>query len=586
MKSKGFLLRTILPGLLLTAPLSLSAKDIFVGGPRKPGHARPPIRINVTPASAPYTPAQIRHVYGFDQLTADGSGQKIAIVDAYGNGSIQTDLNTFCAQFGLASTTIQILGPNATVDTGWALETALDVEWAHVIAPNATIILSVAPTASLGDLLNAVNAAVNAGADVVSMSWGTTEFSGESTYDPYFQAPSVTFVASSGDNGELNTKPEVEWPAVSPYVIGVGGTTLSIDSSANRISEVAWASGGGGLSSYYSRPSWQNSWSGYSTRGVPDVSYNADPNSGVYVYDAANGGWYEVGGTSAGAPQWAGAIALANQSRSTGVAGNPDVYTAGGTAPAINSANIFDVTSGSNGSDTDDQAVTGYDLVTGLGSPVATGLVPALVALAPLSPDFSISLTPASQAVTPGGATSYTVNIGSLAGFSGAVSLTVSGLPTDATVSLTANPVTAPGTSTLSITAGASTGTFTITVTGTSGSLTHTATATLIIGNPDFSIAASPASASVRHGKSTSYTVTVTPSGGFTGTVGLNATVSPAVSGGPRLSFNPQQITGGSGTSRLSVSTSQSTPRTTYTITITGTSGSTQHSASVSLQVY
>src|SRR5262249_32957068 len=148
----------------------------------------------------------------------------------------------------------------------------------HAIATNATIILSVAPTPSTGDLLNAVKAAVNAGANVVSMSWGTTEFSSESGLDSYFQAPGVTFVASSGDSGELPSRPEVEWPAVSPYVVSVGGTSLLLDASNARASETAWSSSGGGLSSYYSIPGWQSGWMGYAARGVPDVSYDADPN--------------------------------------------------------------------------------------------------------------------------------------------------------------------------------------------------------------------------------------------------------------------------------------------------------------------
>src|SRR5207247_6979077 len=131
--------------------------------------------------------------YGFDQLSGIGAGQKIAIVDAYGNANIQNNLNTFCAHFGLNSATVQIIGNNTGTDTGWALETALDVEWAHAIAPGATIILSVAAASSLNDLLKAVDAAVNAGATVVSMSWGGAEFSGMSTYDTHFNHPNVTF---------------------------------------------------------------------------------------------------------------------------------------------------------------------------------------------------------------------------------------------------------------------------------------------------------------------------------------------------------------------------------------------------------
>src|ERR1051325_8436425 len=142
--NRSILLGTVFAAVTLFGASAL-ADSIPVKGPPEAGHARPPLHINVTPAtSAPYTPAQIRHAYGFDQLAATGAGEIIAIVDAYGNANIQTDLNTFCTQFGLASTTVQIIGSSPTTDTGWALETALDVEWAHAIAPGATILLSVA----------------------------------------------------------------------------------------------------------------------------------------------------------------------------------------------------------------------------------------------------------------------------------------------------------------------------------------------------------------------------------------------------------------------------------------------------------
>jgi subtilase family serine protease len=579
----------LVPCILLALTFTLDADDVFVGGPRRHGYVRTPLRINANPStSVYYSPAQIRHAYGFDQLTADGTGQKIAIVDAYGNGSIQADLTNFCAQFGLPNTTVQIIGANATIDTGWALETALDVEWAHAIATNATIILSVAPTPSTGDLLNAVKAAVNAGANVVSMSWGTTEFSGETNLDSYFQASGVTFVASSGDSGELSSRPEVEWPAVSPYVVSVGGTSLLLDTNNVRTSETAWPSSGGGLSSYYSIPGWQSGWMGYATRGVPDVSYDADPNTGVLVYDAANGGWYSVGGTSAGAPQWAAAIALANQSRAVGVSGNADIYNTAGTAPNIKASNFCDITSGNNGSDPDDISVIGYDLVTGLGSPAAAGLIPALVALSPRNPDFSLSLAPSSQTTSAGANVSYTVTVTSSGGFAEDINLSVT-LPSGASGgTFTVSPIKASsGTSVLTFTAPVSTGSFTVTVTGTSAlsSRTHTASATLSVQKPDFAVAASPSSRSVRHGTSTSYTANVSSLGGFTSTVSMTATISPVVSSGPTLSFSPTQITGGSGSSQLTVRTSSSTPRRSYTITITGTNGTTQHSSAVSLSV-
>jgi subtilase family serine protease len=581
-------------------------QDIFVGGPQRPGYARPPLHIFVNPAAAagagPYTPAQIRHAYGFDQLSATGVGQKIAIVDAYGNQNIQSELNTFCSQFGLNPATVQVIGNNTGANgNGWDLETSLDVQWAHVVAPGATIILSVARTASDNDLLAAVDAAVAQGAKVVSMSWGGTEWSTESGYDSHFNKANVTFVASAGDGGELTTQPEVEWPAVSPNVVSVGGTSLYLDANGNRIpgpsglSETAWSSSGGGLSSFYGIPSWQqgwNTWASANKRGVPDVSYLADPNTGVYVYCSTYGrsaGWWQVGGTSAGAPQWAALIALANQGRASGVSGNKDIYSAtvAGTPPTINLNNFLDISSGSNGSDPDDISVGGYDLVTGLGSPVATRVVPALVALALASPDFSVSVTPTSQTVAPGGNTSYTVTVSALGGFSGTVNLSVSGLPAGASASFNPNPlsVSGSGSSTLSITAGTTSGSFTIT--GTSGSLVHSTTATLVVAAQDFSISASPTSQTVKQGKSTSYRVTVAPSGGFNSAVTLSASVSvsPAASSGPTVSFSPQTISGGSGNSTMTVRTGNSTPRQNYTITITGTGGSVQHSTSVSLTV-
>jgi subtilase family serine protease len=214
----------------------------------------------------------------------------------------------------------------------------------------------------------AVDKAVSMGATVVSMSWGSAEFSGEASYDSHFNVPGVTFVASAGDSGE-----QVEWPAASQYVVGVGGTSLFLDNSGNYLSESAWSGSGGGISTYLQAPGYQATWSGLSSRAVPDVSYLADPNTGVYV--AYNGKWYEFGGTSVGAPQWAALVALTGGLHNG--AGN-DLYSAAGAADVINSSYFFDITSGNNGPDADDSAIAGYDLVTGLGSPAAGGLVPVL----------------------------------------------------------------------------------------------------------------------------------------------------------------------------------------------------------------
>lgn len=365
----------ICPALLLTFATGAVGQIVNVGGPLRHGEARPPLYMKVLPSSTsssapPYTPAQVRHAYGFDKLSVTGAGKTIAIVDAYGSRSLQNDFNLFCSTFGLPAQTIQVVYAQGKpgINTGWAQETSLDVQWTHAIAPDAKLLLVVAQTASLNNLLGAVDKAVSLGATVVSMSWGSSEFSGEAGYDSHFNVPGVTFVASAGDSGE-----QVEWPAASQYVVGVGGTSLNLTSSGDYASESAWSGSGGGISAYLPAPGYQAAWSGLAYRTVPDVSYLADPNTGVYV--AYNGRWYEFGGTSVGAPQWAALVALTGGlTRGAG----PDLYAVAGSPDTINSSYFFDITSGNNGPDLDDNAISGYDLVTGLGSPAAGGLVPVL----------------------------------------------------------------------------------------------------------------------------------------------------------------------------------------------------------------
>lgn len=346
--------------------------------------ARPPIWVRgpvvATPflATSPggYSPTQIRHAYGFDQITGDGTGQTIAIVDAYGNPNVVNDLSVFSSTYGLPAATISVYYPKgkpSTTNSGWALETNLDVQWAHAIAPGAKIAVVVAKSASLSDLINAVDYAVKTvGAKQVSMSWGGAEFSSETSYDSHFNKSGVSFFASSGDSGA-----GVMWPAASPYVVSVGGTTLQLDSAGNVISETAWSGSGGGVSAYEAKPAWQTSWQSASNRTVPDVSYDADPYTGFPVYITNYGGstgWIMVGGTSAGAPQWAAQQALVNAARTTPLSSaDSAIYSIG----VANYANSFrDITSGSNGY----SATAGYDYVTGLGSPKVPVLVPALIA--------------------------------------------------------------------------------------------------------------------------------------------------------------------------------------------------------------
>jgi subtilase family serine protease len=344
------------------------------------GSAEPLLAVNPQDSGGPtgLSPAEIRSIYGFNLLTQTGSGQTIYIIDAYDDPTIASDLKAFDAQFGLPAPSFTKVEPEGrpATNANWALEISLDVEWAHAIAPNAAIDLVEAATNSNANLYGAINWAVNNGAHIVSMSWGTGEASSELSLDSNFEKSGVTFLASAGDSGG-----DVTYPSASPYVVSVGGTTLNLSSSGTLISETAWSSGGGGVSQYEAEPAYQTNFGlNLGGRGTPDVSYDANPSSGVAVYDSTpyggESGWFQVGGTSAGAPQWAGLVALADQGRttplsSTNLTRSPIYNAAVGTLYALN---YRDITSGSNGY----PAGVGYDLATGLGSPLANNLVPWL----------------------------------------------------------------------------------------------------------------------------------------------------------------------------------------------------------------
>ena len=350
-----------------------------------------------TSTSAPYTPNQIRTAYGVNQLSGNGAGQTIAIVDAYYDPTIASDVAQFDSTFGLPAFN-QSGGPALSqvvqtangrlpgTNSGWAIETALDVEWAHAIAPKANITLVEANTSSLSNLLASVQyAAAQTGVVAVSMSWGSSEFSTETAYDGTFTTPAghiggsglaggVAFIAASGDTGG-----QMIWPAASPNVLSAGGTSLLLTSTGAYGSETGWSGSGGGTSAFEPAPAFQAGVATNGMRSGPDVAYNADPSTGVYVYDAGN--WYAVGGTSAAAPQWAGLVALADQSRAATQHGSlttselqSALYQLGTKS---GNTDFHDITSGTAGGNS---AHAGYDQVTGLGTPAANNLIPDLVA--------------------------------------------------------------------------------------------------------------------------------------------------------------------------------------------------------------
>ncbi|CEG59428.1 S53 family peptidase [Legionella micdadei] len=371
---------------LLVAPVLLGILSTQAHAlPDAPGKVHHPIHYkphtnHLRPSGL--TPNQVRNAYGFNTISAKGKGQVIAIVDAYDNPRIEADLGVFTKHFGLPACTtkngcfkkIYANGKRPRTDAGWAGEIALDVQWAYAMAPEAKIMLVEAASDSLQDLFKAIQVAVDNGATVVSMSWGGSEFAQQTTLDDVFNNPKVTFFASSGDNGAGTM-----YPASSPYVVGVGGTTLRIDNHGNYHGETAWSGSGGGVSSVESWPAGQSSLpipQSNNMRGVPDVAYNADPETGFAVYNSVPSdegvGWQVVGGTSAGAPQWAAIAAVANSALGTNLGGKFSnlLYTIANPSTGSYIYNFNDVSSGENGDcEYFCAAQDGYDYVTGLGSP-------------------------------------------------------------------------------------------------------------------------------------------------------------------------------------------------------------------------
>jgi subtilase family serine protease len=379
-----------------------------------------------------YSPQEIRDAYGLTPLIDagyTGGGETIIIIDSFGSPTIAKDLRVFDAGYGLPDppsfTVLAPLGsvpfdPNNSAQVGWALETTLDVEWAHAMAPGASIVLLTSPVnetqgvQGLPEFLRLEQYALDHHlGKIISQSWGTTE---NTLFDPegqhvvkrfqrlYLRAAeeNVTVLASAGDTGSANVNvknefypfPTVVFPASSPLVTAVGGTTLDASTDGIYQSEAVWndvyGASGGGVSQQFSEPLYQRLLpaSVQKTlklhRGIPDVAYDADPNTPILVYVGffpcpADDGYYFVGGTSEGSPQWAGIIADANQ-----LAGhplgflNPKLYLLG--AIGEQSQFFHDITIGNNsfngvpGYD----AAPGWDLATGWGTPNLSGLIWAL----------------------------------------------------------------------------------------------------------------------------------------------------------------------------------------------------------------
>ncbi len=325
----------------------------------------------VTPNVAPagYGPSDLQSAYNLP--SAAGSKQTVAIVDAYDDPRAESDLGVYRRQFGLTACTTangcfrKVNQSGGTryprANSGWAQEISLDLDMVSAACPNCKILLVEASSAALTDLGAAVNQAARMGATVVSNSYGGSESSSDLSYDKtYFNHPGVAITASSGDNGY-----GVEYPAASPNVTAVGGTSLSRSASPRGWDETVWSGAGSGCSAYDPNPGWQTDTVVCGKRTVADVAAVADPNTGVAVYDSyGSSGWLVFGGTSVAAPLIASVYALA---------GNAGSINA--SYPYSHSGSLFDVTSGSNGSCGSYLCTggTGFDGPTGLGTPNGIG---------------------------------------------------------------------------------------------------------------------------------------------------------------------------------------------------------------------
>jgi subtilase family serine protease len=407
-------------GHRMTPAMSAPLDYRYEGQARSPGQTTFACQ-NPGATPACYTPQELATAYDIPgKLT--GAGQTIVIIDAFGYPTLPQDLQVFDTTFGLPAPVLNVIYPDGkpVFDPGnadevsWSGEIALDVESAHAIAPGAHIDLVVARSDQDTDLASADEyvARHNLGA-VLSQSYGEAE----SCEDPAVRAAvhrsyrrdrrkGITVFASSGDDGAALPSCDgsgwiksVSAPASDPLVTGVGGTHLDATQPAGHyVSETTWndefGATGGGFSTLYQRPAYQRGLPVHGSRGVPDVSYSADINGGLLIawsqgLPAQVGGIFDFGGTSAGSPQWAAIIALADQSAHQRIGYlNPVLYQIAATP--LRSYAFHDITTGDNTVTLADasgnpvtitgySAGTGWDPVTGLGSPDAAHLIKLLV---------------------------------------------------------------------------------------------------------------------------------------------------------------------------------------------------------------
>jgi subtilase family serine protease len=540
--------------------------------------------------------------YGGTALTGSGQSVGLCEFDGYNMSDVTSTFDGVSYTVPITNVLIDGASSGSDGDDG---EQVLDIVQAIGMAPGmSSVRVYIAPgTTSIGvgdkDMFNKM--ATDNISKELSCSWGWSP-DDTSSDDPIFQeyaAQGQNMFVASGDAGAYTgtNSTDSSYPAESVYVVAVGGTDLTTNGAGGSwASETAWADSSGGPSDdKFAIPSWQsgiaNSSNGASStiRDLPDVA--AEGNFDNYLCDNGScmGTW---GGTSFAAPRWAGFLALINQQtvasgNSTLGFVNPAIYAIG--KGSSYTSDFHDITSGNNnnGKGKSYNAVTGYDMVTGWGSPNGQNLINALAGAS--TPSFTLSDSPNSLTITQGGSGgTSTITVNDQNGFTGSVSLAASGLPSGVTAVF--NPTSTTGTSTLTLTASstATTGTSTVTITGTSGSLVATTTLSLTVSataTPNFTIGASPTSLTVKQGSNGTSTITITSQNSFSSATALTASGLPT---GVTAVFSPTSVTppaNGSATSTLTLTASSTATIGAATVTVTGTSGTLTHSTTIALTV-
>jgi len=511
-------------------------------------------------------------------VTLTGSGQVVGLLEF--DGFFAGDVQKNAEQAGVTAVptqTVLLDGFNGAAG-GANTEVILDIMMAAYMAPGLSKVMVYEGNIP-NDILNRM--ATDNLAQQLSSSWGYGPIN--ATTEQIFKqfiAQGQSILQASGDSGAY--KNGVMAPSDDPNLTVVGGTSLTTSGAGGPWqSEGAWSGSGGGTSTVYAIPSYQQAVnmgaSGGSTkmRNIPDVALTADIQ--MFLIQS-NGQAIAVGGTSAAAPLWAGFVALANQQAAANARPrvgflNPLVYAIGSSGNY--GVDFNDITHGSNNGFS---AVTGYDLTTGWGSPAGQHLIYDLTGTSGAA-SFVLSGSTSALTIKQASTGSETLTVTSKNSFDGSVSLGVTGLPSGVTGVF--SPAKTTSTSVLMFTASTSTpaGTYPITVTGVSGSLSSAVTIALTIVAPSFNLSASAASLTVPRASSGSSTISVSGQNGFTGIVGLTATALPT---GVTAAFNPVST---SSTSSLTFSASSTAPVGTYSVTVTGTSGTLRSTTIVGLTI-